>query len=98
MGVEETASALPTGYQLEQNFPNPFNPTTVVSYQLPVVSDVRLGVYDLLGREVAVLVDGHRTAGTYSVRWDASGFASGVYFYRLNAGQYVESRKMVLMK
>jgi hypothetical protein len=80
------------------NFPNPFNPTTVVSYQLPGVSDVRLSVFDILGREVAVLVNERKAHGTYEVNFDGSSLASGVYFYRLTAGQFAQTRKMVVIK
>jgi sugar lactone lactonase YvrE len=99
LSVGETAPAsLPEVVSLSQNYPNPFNPTTVVTFQLPVASDVRLVVYDLLGREVAVLVNEKKASGSYSVRFDATGLASGVYFYRLVAGGYVESRKMLLVR
>jgi photosystem II stability/assembly factor-like uncharacterized protein len=104
-GVVPSPPMLPGGYSLVQNYPNPFNPATVISYQLPVVSNVRLVVYDLLGREVAVLVDGRQPAGTYEERFDVhsfggrgSGLSSGVYIYRLTAGAYSLSRKMVLLK
>ncbi|RPH35523.1 T9SS C-terminal target domain-containing protein, partial [bacterium] len=90
--------ARPAVFRLEQNYPNPFNPKTVVSSQLPVVSNVKLVVYDVLGREVAVLVDGKREAGTYHDAFDGSGLASGVYVCRLTAGTYVESRSMCLVK
>jgi hypothetical protein len=89
---------LPGRYALDQNYPNPFNPSTVVSYQLPAASDVRLVVYDVIGREVAVLVNEQQSPGTYNVRFDASGLASGLYFYRLTAGNFVQARKMLLMK
>ncbi len=92
------AETLPTRFSLNQNYPNPFNPTTVIRYQLPAASTVRLSLYDLLGREVASLVNEQKPAGTYEVRFDGSGFASGIYLYRLTAGTYVESRKMILMK
>jgi endo-1,4-beta-xylanase len=85
-------------FALSQNFPNPFNPKTVVRSQLPGASQVRLVVYDLLGREVAVLVDGQRAAGSYQDTFDASGLASGVYIYRLTAGAYVETRQMILIR
>lgn len=96
-------NAKPTVFALSQNFPNPFNPTTVVSYQLPVASHVQLAVYDLLGREVAVLVNEYQAAGSYNVKFSASGgdgagLPSGVYYYRLTAGQYAESRRMLLLK
>jgi hypothetical protein len=88
----------PGRVRLLQNFPNPFNPTTVVSYQLPAVSEVRLCVYDLLGREVRVLVNERKPAGDHTVRFDGSGLASGVYLYRLTAGSFVETREMVLLR
>ena len=100
-----TRTVAPTTYELRQNYPNPFNPSTVVSYQLSVASDVKLAVYDILGREVAVLVNGRKTSGSYEVKFDASGLASGVYFYRLTAapegGQgrsFVETRKMLVLR
>jgi hypothetical protein len=89
---------LATEASLQQNYPNPFNPLTVVSFQLPAVSEVRLAVYDLLGREVATLVNERRAAGSHSVRFDASGLASGAYFYRLTAGNFVQTRKLMLVK
>ncbi len=85
-------------FVLEQNYPNPFNPKTVVSSRLSVASYVKLVVYNLLGQEVAVLVNERRTAGYYLDTFDASGLASGVYIYRLTAGSYVESRRMILLK
>jgi hypothetical protein len=77
---------IPDRYQLFQNYPNPFNPATMISYQLPMTSKVELSIYNLLGQRVATLVSQKQPAGTYSVQWDASGFASGVYLYRLEAG------------
>jgi hypothetical protein len=87
---------------LEQNYPNPFNPTTVVGYEIPVVSGqspvVSLKVFDLLGREVAVLVNERKAPGGYEVSFDASALASGVYFYRLQAGNFVQTRKLLLLQ
>jgi hypothetical protein len=94
----EANEDLPTTFALGQNYPNPFNPKTVVSYQLPVVSNVRLEVYDLLGREVALLVNERQAAGSYNVTFDAGRLASGTYLYRITAGQFVQTRKMVLLK
>jgi hypothetical protein len=83
---------------LLQNYPNPFNPTTVISYQLPVSSEVRLDVFDLLGRKVATLVNERQSTGTYEVTFDASHLASGVYLYRLQAGDFSVSKKLFLIK
>jgi hypothetical protein len=97
VGVAEKRQ-IPTAYALEQNYPNPFNPTTVVSCQLPVASRIRLVVYDLLGREVKVLMDEKKEAGRYAVTWDASRCASGINVCRMTAGEYVQSRTMVFLK
>jgi hypothetical protein len=95
----------PARLALMQNYPNPFNPTTSIGYSVGAVSSqrsadswVRLVVYDLLGREVKVLLDEPKEAGRHEVKWDASGCASGVYVYRLTAGEYVQSRTMVLLR
>jgi hypothetical protein len=80
------------------NTPNPFNPGTTIRYQLSTDNFVSLRVYDLLGREVAVLVNEMERAGSYEVRFDGTNVASGIYFYRLIAGEYVRTRRMVLMK
>lgn len=110
VSVADHSSQLPDGFSLYQNFPNPFNPNTVISYHLPAtsggegsaVSNVRLTVFDILGREITTLVNELRPAGTHSVRWDASSFPSGVYFYRLEARNptqsFIETRKMLLLK
>jgi endo-1,4-beta-xylanase len=97
-GVDENAPVQPVSYSLDQNYPNPFNPTTVISCQLPVASHVRLVVYDLLGREVKVLLDEFKAPGSYTATWDAHGMSSGVYYYRLTAGSYSETKKMMLVK
>jgi hypothetical protein len=97
-GITKDGSLVPEIFALLQNYPNPFNPTTVISYKLPVNSYVTLKVYDLLGREVATLVDETKDAGSYSVQWNASGFSSGIYFYRLEANEKREIKKMSLIK
>lgn len=104
--IEEVTNYSPTNFDLQQNYPNPFNPNTVIGYQLSVTSNVMLKVYDVLGNEIVTLVDEKKPAGTYEVTFDASGLPSGVYFYRLHAGNsttssgqsFVETRKMLLMK
>ncbi|HUN64793.1 MAG TPA: T9SS type A sorting domain-containing protein [Bacteroidota bacterium] len=90
--------ALPTAYRLHQNFPNPFNPVTMIQYDLPRDSRVTLTVYNILGQSVAVLVDQKQIAGYYSVQFGGPGFSSGVYFYRLTAGTYQSVKKMMLVK
>jgi hypothetical protein len=105
VGVARLGGNLPQEFLLNQNYPNPFNPTTAISYHLPAgqaglsaVSAVRLSVYDALGREVALLVNEDKPAGTHTVTWNAQNFPSGVYLYRLVTGDRVESKKMILMK
>ena len=92
--------ALPTSFRLEQNYPNPFNPNTIISYQLPTRTHVSLKVYDLLGREVATLVDEFQNAGTYNSQLSIINYqlSSGVYFYRLQAGEFVQTKKMIVLK
>ena len=96
-GIPSTTE-LPAVYALSQNYPNPFNSTTVVNLQLPVASHVRLAVYDLLGREVSVLVEENLPAGVHRVYFEGKDLASGVYVYRLRTGSYSASRRMILMK
>jgi len=98
-GIEQgTMTALPTSFELRQNFPNPFNPTTAIRYQLPADSFVDLSIFNLLGQKVATLVTERQPAGDYNVEWDASGLASGVYLYRLEAGEFVQTKKLILMR
>ena len=93
-------------FKLEQNYPNPFNPTTTISYTIPKVEtqnlaslqNVTLKIYDILGRKVATLVNEKQIPGKYSVQFNASNLPSGVYFYTLRAGNFVQTRKMVFMK
>jgi hypothetical protein len=90
--------ALPSTYALKQNYPNPFNPSTKISFAVPTKSDVTLSVYNILGQEVATLVNEVKEAGTYDVTFSSAKLTSGVYFYTMKAGQYTETKKMVLMK
>ncbi len=89
---------IPTAYALEDAFPNPFNPSTTIRYALPEPSNVSIVIYDLLGRRVAMLADGHEEAGRRSVRWDAAEFSGGVYFCRFEAGQFSATKKLVLLR
>jgi len=91
-------SGFPSTFELLQNYPNPFNPNTTIEYSLPHGGHIALRIYNVLGEAVATLVDGEQTAGTFKATWIASGFASGVYFYRLTAGAFVETRKMLMIK
>ena len=88
----------PKEYNLAQNYPNPFNPTTTIRYSVPKNSLVTLKVYDILGNEVTTLVNEEKTIGTYEVQFDASGLASGIYFYQLKADNYSNTKKLILMK
>jgi hypothetical protein len=97
-GVTKEISPVPSVFGLGQNYPNPFNPSTQISYQLSKTSQVTLNVYDMLGREVAVLVNTHQGPGHYSVDFDASALPSGVYYYRLAADGNTSVKKMVLLK
>ncbi len=94
----EELGGVPTVFSLSQNYPNPFNPTTTIEFRVSSFEFVSLKVFDALGREVSTLVNEVRPAGVYTVRWDASSLPSGVYYYRLQAGAFMESKKMVLMK
>jgi len=89
---------LPAELSLNPNYPNPFNAVTTISFQLAIPGNVKLAVYDLLGREIAILVNGYLETGNYTIDFDASGLSSGVYFYRMWAGDAVETRRMVLLK
>jgi hypothetical protein len=98
VGGVEASNELPKHFVLEQNYPNPFNPTTVIRYQLPASAPVTLAVYDLLGREVRTLVNERMNAGVYEVAFDGSGLSSGVYFYRLSAGDFVQTKRLMILR
>jgi CubicO group peptidase (beta-lactamase class C family) len=97
VGVRE-GEVLPGRFQLEQNYPNPFNPSTVFSFQLLVTGDVLLKIYDVLGREVATVVNETMPPGEYTRTWDATGFASGVYLYRMSTADFTQTRKLLLLR
>ncbi len=98
VGINNINSEIPERFSLSQNYPNPFNPVTIIRFQIKRLSDVKLIIYDLLGREVATLVNEELKPGTYETDWDASNFSSGVYSYKIISEDYIETKKMVLMK
>lgn len=97
-GFEYPEGEVPTNFELSQNYPNPFNPTTNIKFNVSEQSNVKLTVYDALGREVTTLVNSEMSAGTHQVTWNAANIASGIYFYRMEAGDFVTIKKMLLMK
>jgi hypothetical protein len=96
--AQNNNNQIPETYALRQNYPNPFNPSTKISYLLPKASDVKIVVFDILGREVATLVNEFKPAGTHTVEFNASNLASGVYLYRIEAGDFRDTKKMLLVK
>ncbi len=98
VGVNKVDNKIPDKYSLSQNYPNPFNPTTNIEFRIADFGFVSLKVYDILGREVATLVNEEKPAGSYNVSFDASSLSSGVYFYRLNSGSFISTKKMILLK
>ena len=94
----EDVNEKPDHYRLGQNYPNPFNPSTTIKYEVPKSSEVRLIVFDIFGREVSVLVNEKKESGYHEIKFDGSGLASGVYYYRLQAGTYVQTRKLLLLR
>jgi hypothetical protein len=83
---------------LHQNYPNPFNPSTVISWQLPVSSHIQLKVFDILGREVATIVNKNQKPGNYKFEYDGSKLSSGVYYYQIKSDKFIETKKMVILK
>ena len=96
--VNEIPGSTPTTFALEQNFPNPFNPSTKINFSLPVEGFVTLDVYNSIGQKVATLVNETKTAGTYAVNFNASDLTSGIYFYKISSGNFSETKKMILLK
>jgi hypothetical protein len=85
-------------FALRDNYPNPFNPSTTISFQLPKSSMTSLKIFNTFGQEIATLIEGEKEAGSHQVQWNATTVASGVYFYRLQAGEFMETKKMILLK
>jgi len=98
VGINQISELVPSSYTLQQNFPNPFNPSTNIRYELPKSGFVKLVVFDALGREVETLVNEKQTAGTYEATFNASQYSSGIYFYRLTTDNFIETKKMILLK
>ena len=98
VAVDDPTSATPTSFALEQNYPNPFNPSTTIRYGLPLRSHVTLTVFNTLGQQVSQLVNGDMEAGYHEVQFDGRGLSSEVYVYRLQAGDYIVSKKMLMLK
>jgi hypothetical protein len=98
VGVETQDNIVPEYFVLYQNYPNPFNPSTKIKYSVPQSSNVVIKVFDVLGNEISTLVNEEIVAGSYEVKFNASELASGIYFYKLNAGSFVEIKKMMLLK
>jgi hypothetical protein len=96
--VQQVGNTIPEEFSISQNYPNPFNPSTTIKFSVPQASKVVLKVYDVLGKEVATLLNGDRAAGNYEVNFDASNLASGLYIYTINAGSFTATKKMMLMK
>ena len=97
-GIAEEKNQLPVKFELQQNYPNPFNPTTVISFQLPAYSHVKLIVYDVIGREIATLVNENKPAGNYTIQFNANKLTSGVYFCRMESGSFSQTKKLLLLK
>jgi hypothetical protein len=98
VGIKPPGSNIPTEFALRQNYPNPFNPATYINYDIPKASNVTLTVFDMSGKEVTTLVNEFKQAGTYSISYNASSLASGVYFYKISAGDFTSTKKMILIK
>ena len=98
VGLENEQNVMPKSTVLSQNYPNPFNPVTVIEYTLQKSIRVTFVIFNLSGKEVSRLVDAEQSAGNHKIIWDASNVASGIYFYRLQAGDFVQTKKMVLLK
>ena len=98
VGIIPISSEVPDNFVLNQNYPNPFNPSTNITFSIPKSSLVTLKVYDISGKEVSVLVNENLQSGTYNADWNASGFATGLYFYTIEADGFRQTRKMILTK
>ena len=98
IGIQNHSTNSPTVYTLNQNYPNPFNPSTLITYQIPKAGNVKISVFNVLGQEVKVLVNEYKQAGEYNVKFDANDFSSGIYFYKIQSGDFTDTKKMTLVK
>lgn len=98
LGITAIGNEIPAEYKLYQNYPNPFNPTTIIRFQIIRLSDLKLAVYNVQGKQITELVNGKYSTGTYEIEWDASDYPSGIYFYYIQAGSFTDTKKMVLIK
>ena len=94
----KNTTRLPKNFTLYQNYPNPFNPSTKIRYSIPQFSKVIIKVYDILGNEIKTLVNKEKPVGTYEITWNAANLPSGIYFYQLKSGNFIETKKMILLK
>ena len=98
VGINNESSITPDKYAVYQNYPNPFNPSTSIKFDIPKNAFITLKVYDVVGKEVATLINEERAAGTYNVDWNASFYPSGIYFYKLESKEFTETKRMLLIK
>ncbi len=96
--VEDDQTTIPTVFKLEQNYPNPFNPSTIIKFAVPEKSNVVIKIYDILGSEIVTLVNEEMDAGWYQRSFNANGYSSGIYLFRMEAGNYVNTKKMILLR
>jgi len=97
-GVEELEEGIPSKFDLSQNYPNPFNPVTLIKYQVPETSHISIKIYDVIGREIATLVNEVKQPGVFQVSFNCENLASGVYFYKMKAAEFVSVKKMNILK
>jgi hypothetical protein len=98
LDVDDKINGMPTGFMLEQNRPNPFNPTTRLLFRLPLKTNVKIEIFDIQGQKITTLVDDLFEAGTHTILWNGANYATGVYLYKLTAGNFTDSKKMLLVK
>jgi plastocyanin len=98
IGIKPIGTSVPSSYNIEQNYPNPFNPSTNIRFDIPKNANVKIVIFDMIGNEVQTLVNGELQAGSYTTDWNASGFPSGIYFYRMQSELYSVTKKMILIK